>query len=90
MKVNSTTIEITWGEVDCTQRNGNITGYRVTYGISESEEVVINVTNQCTLVVMDLYPLTPYTFKVAAINNHGIGPYNINSTPTGFPDSETF
>ena len=90
MEVNSTTIEITWGEVGCTQRNGNITGYRVTYGNSELEEEVINVTDQYTLVVNGLYPLKPYTFKVAAINNQGIGPYNINSTQTGSPNSEIY
>ena len=82
-------MNVTWGEVNCTQRNGKITDYRVTYSTPGAEDVVINVTNQFTLMVNGLYPLTQYTFKVAAIKNHEIGPYSCNeSNQTGHPNSE--
>ena len=91
MKLNSTSIQITWGEVNCMQRNGNITDYRMIYGThGVGEDVIINVTNQHILVLNGLYPLTEYTFKVAAIKNHEIGPYSINSTETSSPNSEIY
>ena len=89
MKLNSTSIQVTWGEVSCMQRNGNITDYRMIYSTHEADkDVIITVTNQYILVLNGLYPLTEYTFKVAAIKNHEIGPYSINSTETSSPNSE--
>ena len=82
-------MNVTWGEVNCTQRNGKITDYHVTYSTPGGEDVVINVTNQFTLMINGLYPLIQYTFKVAAIKNHEIGPYSCNeSIQTGHPNSE--
>ena len=92
---NSTSVQVTWGEVNCTQRNSNVTDYHVIYGIrttgTEDLDVVMsfNVTNQYTLEVNGLYPLTEYVFKVAAIKDNEIGPYSIDSIQTGSPDSET-
>ena len=55
-----------------------------------AEDVVMNVTvtNQYMLEINGLYPLTEYTFKVAAIINHEIGPYNIDYIQTSSPESK--
>ena len=82
-------MNVTWGEVNCTQRNGKITDYYVTYSISGAEDAVMSVTNQFMLMVNGLYPLTQYIFKVAAIKNHEIGPYRSSeSMTTGLPNSK--
>ena len=91
MKHNSTSIQIMWGEVNCTKRNGNITDYRVIYGThtTGAEDLgVVNVTNQYRLEVNGLYPLMEYIFKVAAIKDNEIGPYSIDSIQTSYPNSE--
>ena len=83
-----TNISIQWGEVDCVERNGEITGYSVRYGLSSSTLREIITVHDRMLKIDDLLIRTSYSFEVAAINGDGIGEYSsvINSTtavPTG-------
>ena len=76
--INSTAISLSWGEVNCTERNGAITGYSVQYSIvGGMQSITINVTGDVTSTVIGgLTKLTYYLVSVAAINGNGIGPYS--------------
>ena len=76
--INSTAISLSWGEVNCTERNGAITGYSVQYSIvGGMQSTTINVTGDVTSTVIGgLTKLTYYLVSVAAINGNGIGPYS--------------
>ena len=76
--INSTAISLSWGEVNCTDRNGAITGYSVQYSIVGGiQSTTVNVTGDVTCIVIDgLTEFTIYTFSVAAINNIGVGNYS--------------
>ena len=80
--INSTAISLSWGEVNCTERNGAITGYSVQYSIvGGMQSNTVNVTGDVTSTVIDgLVTCTQYSIKVAAINSNGVGPYNYNHT----------
>ena len=73
--INSTAISLSWGEVNCTERNGAITGYSVQYSIVGGiQSTTVNVTGDVTSIVIDgLTEFMIYTVSVAAINNNGIG-----------------
>ena len=75
--INSTAISLSWGEVNCTERNGAITGYSVQYSIVGGiQSTTVNVTGDVTSIVISrLTEFTIYTVSVAAINDNGIGPY---------------
>ena len=76
--INSTAISLSWGEVNCTERNGAITGYSVQYSIVGGiQSTTVNVTGDVTSIVIDgLTKLTLYLVRVAAINSNGIGLYS--------------
>ena len=72
--VNSTANNLTWNEVNCSQRNGLITGYTVmisnssiTYNLNSTERYII---------VNDLVFGTVYNISVAAVNSIGRGPFS--------------
>ena len=72
--VNSTTNNLTWNEVNCSQRNGLITGYTVmisnssiTYNLNSTERYII---------LNDLVFGTVYNISVAAVNSVGRGPFS--------------
>ena len=66
---------VTWDTIECTERNGIITGYAVEVwkqdGIRISEDVVMGQS----LNASGLTPATNYTFRVAGINTNGTGPF---------------
>ena len=71
--VNSTANNLTWNEVNCSQRNGPITGYTVmisnssiTYNLNSTERYII---------LNDLVFGTVYNISVAAVNSVGRGPF---------------
>lgn len=71
---------LTWSEVECAQRNGEILGYYIEY---YSMDTVWNATfepgiDQTGVVCAGLTPGATYTFRVAARNEHGTGNF---STP---------
>ena len=76
--INSTAISLSWGEVNCTERNGAITGYSVQYSIVGGiQSTTVNVTGDFTSIVIGgLTEFTIYTFSVAAVNNIGVGNYS--------------
>ena len=80
--INSTAISLSWGEVNCTERNGAITGYSVQYSIFRGmQSTTVNVTGDVTSTVIDgLITCTQYLIKMATINSNGVGPYSNNYT----------
>ncbi len=74
--VNSTAVSLSWVEVNCTERNGAITGYSVQYSIVGGiQSTTVIVTGDITSTVIDgLTEFTIYLVSVAAINGNGIGP----------------
>ena len=67
------TTTVQWEEVDCIDRNGLITGYRIRVMTSGEIETVDDVREA---TISGLSPSTEYTVSVAAMNNQGIGPYS--------------
>ena len=68
--VNSTTVTISWSEVQCFNGSGAVTRYLVQYQ-SMCGGAVQNVTISDTVQTVNISGLTPnsgYTFKVAAVN----------------------
>ena len=69
---------VQWENVPCIQRNGDITGYSVRYGVlgnggMETPTMVgsdILMTN-----LMGLVPDTSYLVQVAGVNGQGVGVY---------------
>ena len=78
-----TSITIEWSELDCTDHNGVITGYRVRYGPnsttpSQRQITTISIPGRRMFTVDREFITLSYDFEVAAVNVDGIGPY---STP---------
>ena len=72
--VNSTANNLTWNEVNCSQRNGLITGYTmmisnssITYNLNSTERYII---------LNDLVFGTVYNISIAAVNSVGRGPFS--------------
>ena len=81
--MGTTSITIEWSEVVCSDRNGDITGYRVHYGpttTTPSQRKIANFSDpgRRTFTVDREFITLSYNFEVAAVNVDGIGPY---STP---------
>ena len=81
--VRTTSITIQWRELDCADRNGVITGYRVRYGSTSttpSQRQIANISDpDRRMFTVDREFITlSYDFEVAAVNVDGTGPY---STP---------
>ena len=84
MRIGSTTSTITvrWGAVDCIDRNGNITGYSVRYGVqgtAEGDRTVKMATGDSSegmYTISGLSAATVYTVEVAAVNSAGTGVYS--------------
>ena len=82
--VDSSSININWGEVPCQHRNGEITGYVVVYrkvsarGRRErrqTQEGMVMVNGQ-TATIDNLDPLTEYSVMVAAVSSAGTGVFS--------------
>ena len=77
-------ITVQWGAVDCSHRNGNITGYSVRYGVQGSGEgdrtveMASGDSSGGMYQISGLSAAAVYTIEVAAVNNAGTGVY---STP---------
>ena len=87
--INSTAIKLLWKEVNCTQRNGNITGYIVQYSIDGGTNSTVNVIGATnTELVISICRTRQHfiLFSVAAVNSKGIGVF---SQDKGFSLSKT-
>ena len=81
--INSTSVNISWDSVECIHRNGLITHYNISYGpMSETSRVtdvtVVNKNEQDnggSYTATGLEPSTNYNFKVAAVNDVGVGKF---------------
>ena len=76
--VNSTTVNVSWSEVQCFNGSGAVTHYLVQYQ-SMCDGAVQNVTASGTIeTVSGLMPnVAVYTFQVAAVGtNQEIGPFS--------------
>ena len=84
--VNSTTVVLSWSEVQCFNGSGAITHYLVQYHSSCCGGTVENVTTGGLVqVVSGLTPNTVYTFRVAAVGaSQKIGPFS-NPVNTSLP-----
>ena len=75
--VTSTSINLSWRQIDCIERNGVITNYTVVF--QEQGGAVIpgevNVMDR-TFTASRLTPHTNYIFRVAGVNSNGKGPYS--------------
>ena len=83
-------ITIQWGEVNCADRNGAITGYKVRHGLSSTtSRTVADINpNNRRFNVNRLLIRSTYSFEVAAVAGGRTGPYSpvleVNtSVPTG-------
>jgi len=81
--VNSTTMTVSWSEVQCFNGSGAVTHYLVQYQ-SMNGGAVQNVTTHDT--VQTISGLTPnsavYTFRVAAVGTGGVtGPFSNSAIP---------
>ena len=80
MAVGVTNITIEWNEVECADRNGDITSFKVRYGPSSipSDRSIKTISNpnSRTFSVGGREIRTSYSFEVAAVNSNGTGPYS--------------
>ena len=72
--VDSTANKIMWNEVNCSQRNGLITGYTVM--ISNSSIIYNLNSTERYIILNDLVFGTVYNISVAAVNSVGRGPFS--------------
>ena len=82
--VTSRSVAITWSAIECIERNGEITDYTVIFQEQGGAEIPgeVNVMDR-TFTASGLTPHANYTFKVAAVNSNGTGPYtNISAVAT--------
>ena len=72
--VNSPANNLTWNEVNCSQRNGLITGYTV---IISNSSIIYNLNSTERYIILnDLVFGTVYNISVAAVNSVGRGPFS--------------
>ena len=72
----SSSIIVSWGEVPCQQRNGEIIGYAVKYSRwRQTQEMIVMVAGQATTIHY-LESLTEYSIMVAAVNSNGTGQFS--------------
>ena len=71
-------ITVHWGTVDCSHRNGDITGYSVWYGVqgSGSAQILSVPGGGATKPISGLQSGTNYSVAVAAVNSAGTGVYS--------------
>ena len=77
--ITSFNITVQWGPVDCIDRNGDITGYSVQYGVQGSGITqTMNVTGGAATetTITELTPSTTYSIEVAAMNTINTGKYS--------------
>ena len=76
------TITVSWDEVPCIHRNGNITAYRVVYSIKDMRVTYDIIVSQQRVTISDLQSDTEYSISVAAVNDAGVGDYSTITAST--------
>ena len=73
----ATSISISWIQISCIDRNGDIIGYRIVYGPVNTAPVTLD--HQSTSTSRDftgLSPFTNYVFSVSGVNSQGAGAFS--------------
>ena len=84
----STSIHIVWDRINCNERNGEITGYDVTYyptmysGYRISDYVAGTSETNRQYTATQLTPLTNYTFVVTAVSSYNEHSFSLNASTT--------
>ncbi len=68
----SRSVHVSWRNIACIERNGNITGYTVKFQEQGGARIPGEVVGH-TFTASGLTPHTNYTFRVAGVNINGIG-----------------
>ena len=77
--VTSSSITVQWGTVNCIQRNGDITGYSVRYGVQgdgSTQTVSVSGGDTTETTISGLDSSTNYAIEVVAVNSIDIGTYS--------------
>ena len=72
--VAPTSFSVQWENVPCIQRNGDITGYSVRYGVLGNGGMETLTMVGCDILMTNLTGLVPdtsYLVQVAGVNGHG-------------------
>ena len=81
-RITSSGLTIHWGSSPCEKQNGDITGYKLTWGTRTQNNIPGADTFEVT--VRSLNSSTTYHFKIAAMNRAGTGPFkNLTATTLG-------
>ena len=71
-----TSFIVQWENVPCIQRNGDITGYSVRYGVLGNGGMETLVGSNILMTnLTGLVPDTSYLVQVAGVNRQGVGEY---------------
>ena len=76
------TITVSWDEVPCIHRNGNITGYRIVSSIKDMRVTYDIIVSQQRVTISYLQSDTEYSISVAAVNAAGVGDYSTITAST--------
>ena len=70
-------VNVSWNEIECIERNGMITNYTVEF-LSLGGSVIPGVLmmNERRFTANGLTPFTNYTFRVAGVNSINRGPFS--------------
>ena len=74
---------VTWNSILCTDQNGVITDYVILFQQEQGGTLYPGEITDRTFTATGLTPFTSYTFRVAGVNEKGIGPFteaNSNGT----------
>ena len=75
--MTSSSITVQWGEVECIDRNGEITGYSVRYGEMGSGSTQTMSVTEREVTIRDFTSSTNYSIEVAAVTGMNlIGTYS--------------
>lgn len=75
--ISPSIVNLTWNEVDCSEQNGMIVGYAVQYYVgTEIDSFWLDYPTSSYYIIRELTPGKVYTYKVAAANKVGFGPYS--------------
>lgn len=84
VSVTSSNITITWGKIECSLQNGHITGYDIrVYCLSVLLSTIrVQSVGVRTYTANSLSPNREYGFRVAAVNDAGVGEFTQQLTVT--------
>ena len=77
--INSSSVKVSWELVLCSARNGEITGYLINYtstAVNDESDEFMAQPDTSSKIITDLSPCIVYSFRVAAVNINGTGPFS--------------